>query len=701
MQQTNKFLQLTILPFLLLFVFIFISVQYSHAENLTQEQKVRLQELRAKKNGDTPPRDLIAEKYQNDFFGLQPSERELVEHNKNANDSVESFAAVSETLETLGLMMRYESLQDGECKEAINVESSAQQGNAQDQWILADLYNKGLCVKQDKQEAFNWIKKSSEQNYKKALFDRGQYHFQGIGTPVDYKQALTWFEKAAGEEDVRAYRALSTMNLRGEGVIQNLKKSLEWAVKGAEAGDVFSQIIAAGIMYDPSNQSTYDPRDAYKWALIAKFSESVLEQTQREFLDELITASEKNLNPQDRNSFRKLAQHHIDKQNEKTVPPKEPATKKALPELAHGFSDKLTEQQALENLNKIGIGKDRYFFHQAIDADNLEVFKLFLKAGASIETIGPNSGYLDIRTPLYRAAEAGSKKIADHLIENGANLNAPANHDGDTPILVALSRGHYKIAERLLDAGADLSHEGIMHNAVESNAPVLLQKLYDKGLTDIDVERKHAQGSLGTPLKNAVWGTKGDNFNDRFCFEKSVKFLLDKGAKVNNSPDDFGNGTMLEKAITTQNPVECVRMLLQHGANPKKHSSEHYTMLFRAVMSGNAAVTALLVEYGVDPNELFTFDQKSLPWNMENKTSRSLLVNKGTPLMLAISENKLSVAKVLIENGANPYIKTTDGLSAVSIAKENNHKAVLDLITEYESKNPWKNWYQKIIESIN
>lgn len=157
---------------------------------------------------------------------------------------------------------------------------------------------------------------------------------------------------------------------------------------------------------------------------------------------------------------------------------------------------------------------------------------------------------------------------------------------------------------------------------------------------------------------------------------------------------------MLEKAITTQNPEKCVRMLLQHGADPKKHSSEHYTTLFRAVMSGNAAVTALLVEYGVDPNELFTFDQKSLPWNMENKTSRSLLVNKGTPLMLAISENKLSVAKVLIENGANPYIKTTDGLSAVSIAKENNHKAVLDLITEHEKKSPWKSWYQKITSSM-
>ncbi len=87
-------------------------------------------------------------------------------------------------------------------------EPLAQQGLADAQLILGELYQKGLAVRSDPAEAARWYERAALQGQPQAQFNLGIMHRYGAGVPLDLVEAHAWLSLAAdaGVEDAAVAR---------------------------------------------------------------------------------------------------------------------------------------------------------------------------------------------------------------------------------------------------------------------------------------------------------------------------------------------------------------------------------------------------------------------------------------------------------------------------------------------------------------
>ena len=62
----------------------------------------------------------------------------------------------------------------------------------------------------------------------------------------------------------------------------------------------------------------------------------------------------------------------------------------------------------------------------------------------------------NLNQQLFEAAYDGNTELVRHLLEQGANINAIDNEDGDTALALATYEGHFDTAKLLIDSGADV-----------------------------------------------------------------------------------------------------------------------------------------------------------------------------------------------------------------------------------------------------
>ncbi len=72
----------------------------------------------------------------------------------------------------------------------------AEQGNAKAQYMIGDMYSRGLGVPQDYAKALHWHRKAAEKGYARAQFALGTMYGLGRGVTQDYLQAHVWFNIA-------------------------------------------------------------------------------------------------------------------------------------------------------------------------------------------------------------------------------------------------------------------------------------------------------------------------------------------------------------------------------------------------------------------------------------------------------------------------------------------------------------------------
>ncbi len=89
----------------------------------------------------------------------------------------------------------------------------AEQGNAEAQFNLGNMYRKGLGVPQDYAEAVKWYRKAAEQGYAEAQFNLGSMYYHGYGVPQDYAQAHMWYKLATSKIPPGEERDLAVKNL--------------------------------------------------------------------------------------------------------------------------------------------------------------------------------------------------------------------------------------------------------------------------------------------------------------------------------------------------------------------------------------------------------------------------------------------------------------------------------------------------------
>ena len=72
----------------------------------------------------------------------------------------------------------------------------ANQGNAQSQYELGLMYELGMGIDKDLDQAFIWYQKSANQAYAKAQYNLGIFYALAKGVDKDIQQSKYWIRKA-------------------------------------------------------------------------------------------------------------------------------------------------------------------------------------------------------------------------------------------------------------------------------------------------------------------------------------------------------------------------------------------------------------------------------------------------------------------------------------------------------------------------
>ena len=98
---------------------------------------------------------------------------------------------------------------------------SADAGEADSQFNVALMFEKGIGVGKDEKEAVVWYGKSAAQGNSAAQYNVAVMYENGRGTAVDFKKAHEWYRKASVQGDPLAIGNLGMLYVRGEGVKEN------------------------------------------------------------------------------------------------------------------------------------------------------------------------------------------------------------------------------------------------------------------------------------------------------------------------------------------------------------------------------------------------------------------------------------------------------------------------------------------------
>ncbi|MGO8882047.1 MAG: tetratricopeptide repeat protein [Desulfomonilaceae bacterium] len=89
---------------------------------------------------------------------------------------------------------------------------------------------------QDDAEALKWFRKAADQGSAEAQFNMGDMYQAGKGVTQDYVEAQKWFHKAADQGSAEAQVWIGAMYEKGKGVAQDSAEALKWYRKAADLG---------------------------------------------------------------------------------------------------------------------------------------------------------------------------------------------------------------------------------------------------------------------------------------------------------------------------------------------------------------------------------------------------------------------------------------------------------------------------------
>ena len=145
-----------------------------------------------------------------------------------------------------------------------NLKNQVDKGDANAQFKLGYMYDKGQGIKQDYQKAFELYTKSAKQGNDKAQFNLGTLYRLGHGVERDVKKTVKWYTKSAKQGNPDAQNELGFLYEAGKSVKQDYKKALKWYTKAAEQNYVFAQ-HNMGEMYQLGKGVEQDCNKAIEW----------------------------------------------------------------------------------------------------------------------------------------------------------------------------------------------------------------------------------------------------------------------------------------------------------------------------------------------------------------------------------------------------------------------------------------------------
>lgn len=104
----------------------------------------------------------------------------------------------------------------------------AEEGHAQAQYNLGNMYRDGRGVSKDYAETVKWYGKAAEQGFPPAQYNLGLAYEKGDVAPQDSTKAVKWWRKAAEQGFPPAQFNLGLMYAQGRGIPRNYVQAHKW-----------------------------------------------------------------------------------------------------------------------------------------------------------------------------------------------------------------------------------------------------------------------------------------------------------------------------------------------------------------------------------------------------------------------------------------------------------------------------------------
>ncbi len=353
------------------------------------------------------------------------------------------------------------------------------------------------------------------------------------------------------------------------------------------------------------------------------------------------------------------------------------------------------------------------------------MIRLLLDAG-----VDPNSANPGGETALMTAARTGKVDAVTLLLDRGANVNAKDTVHGQTALMWAVLENHADMVNLLLTRGADVnahtnvtitkgeyvparpaaaSGNGIIRQralptpnggmtpllfAIRDGNVAMMRLVLDRG-ADVNL----SSGNHTTPLLIALlngqvgiatsWLTKGADVNATDDYHRGALFAAIDLRNFNH--EKYG-----DLPTDGQDPLDLIKVLLKKDANPNLKTDTvpvHGLMQFdaswvnfdgetpfvRAALSGDIEVMRLLLENGADPNIATTQGSTALMaasginWIPGQTYTRS-------------EADYVQAVKLCIERGAPVNASNTLGLTAMHGAANRGWTSIMQILADHGAK---------------
>lgn len=198
-----------------------------------------------------------------------------------------------------------------------------------------------------------------------------------------------------------------------------------------------------------------------------------------------------------------------------------------------------------------------------------------------------------------------------------------------------------------LKQAASVGDLGTVRSLVESGA-------------DVNATDEHGSGTLLT------------------FYPEVIAYLLSEGADPSVQKNEFGASVLAGLAYVNQ--VECVRLILQHGADPNLGREESLETPLHHALAGTdnsdrLELVRLLINHGADVNA------KTKPGIVSYNFWRDARTRGETPLHRAAAYASIEVVSMLLTAGADGTIRDVNGDSPLSWASWHRRpKELIDLL---------------------
>ncbi|MEM8718950.1 MAG: ankyrin repeat domain-containing protein [Cyanobacteria bacterium P01_G01_bin.39] len=314
----------------------------------------------------------------------------------------------------------------------------------------------------------------------------------------------------------------------------------------------------------------------------------------------------------------------------------------------------------------------------AVSAGKIDIVKALIEAGCDVNAKIEMCFTFDA---LGVAVDKGFTEIVQVLLDSGADPNANNANPGIAYIRKAMRKGYTKIVHLLLDRGAKVKFGTgfrLLVDAAENSNVEIVQMIIDAGC---NVNTRNYQ--YDTSLTAACRRGKVE----------VVKTLVDAGANVNKTGmheytpiisvfyAEITNKFMARQGFTKAiNNIEesvyaIVDILINAGAEVNCRDSHHGTIpLMMAIIKNYHSVAKLLIEAGADLDLISQPDPNSFfVGEVKNRTA----------LHIAVELEQINTVRMLLEAGANSQIQNSDNQTPLDVAIVKNQTKIAELLKNY------------------